>query len=210
MREENTPLIIDDVAKEVLQGALVIYPTETFFALGCNVFTLSSVRNVFRAKKRDTTHPLPLIVSSIKQAKEISSNIDEISLALMEQFWPGSLTLILPAKESISDLVTAGSGNVALRVSSHPTAQRLVDACGVPLVSSSANISGVAPVVSIDTLDKSLLAYSPIVIQEGSLPAGGLPSTIVQVKNKKLLIKREGVVTRDRLMHAGFCLDTSC
>ncbi len=187
-------------------GELIIYPTETFFALGCAMNSARAINAVFSAKGRALHKPLPLLAASMEQVLAIA-HMQKTELALAEAFWPAPLTLLLRAKECVFPSITAGSGRVAVRISAHSVATRLAEQVNVPLVSSSANISGQMPVKSVNELDSKLFPHIRGVIVEGYEPRGIAPSTIVQVNSDdSLSIVRHGAVSVQTLLEMGYVL----
>ena len=148
--------------------------------------------------------PLPLILGNWEQLDMIAKVPDGF-MPLLERFWPGPLSVLLPARLRVPDILTGGTGRVAVRLSSHPVARALAEAVGEPITSSSANISGTPAVVSAGQLDKELLVSVKGVLDEPPTPAGGLPSTLVErLENGKLHILRSGAITPAELIAAGF------
>ena len=197
------------------EGGLAVYPTETFFGIGCRADRAEAVLRIFEAKRRKADMPLPVILGSAEQLELVAAPSPAIAadLADLAAFWPGPFTLLLPALPTLPEALTGGTGHIALRISSHPDARALALACGFPIVSSSANISGRAPVTQACELDRDLLDFlrpelDGILSQPGSpAPGGGLASTIVQpLGERRLLIRREGALPLSALRDAGFTL----
>ncbi len=192
-------------AVQLLQeGNIIIYPTETFLAVGCGMFFEAALENIFSSKQRPQTKPLPLLAAHVEQIERIARlNQDEYALA--EMFWPGSVTLLCQAKALVPDSITAGTGRVAVRISPHATARALAKAMEMPLVCSSANISGEAPPRTPQALSQVLLKAVPHVLWQGAEPAGGLPSTIVEVcAPKTLKVRRHGAISVEQLKAKGW------
>lgn len=193
---------------------LLIYPTETFFALGCSALNGQSVAAVYSAKRRDKALPLPVIVGDMEQLSMVAAKVGSDEETLINKFWPGPLTIILPARADLPPLLTAGTGRVAVRISSHPEAARLAKAAGFPLVSSSANISGQEPVTQVKDLAPALVRAANGGIYTGDThPQGGAPSTIVElvdVQNagKMLHILRQGAIPASQFSKLGFACYT--
>ena len=180
-------------------GGLILYPTETFFGIGCRADDADAVRRVFLCKKRSLSMPLPVILGSQQQLElaAVQEKCPAGDIAALSSFWPGPLTLLLPARKELPEILTGGTGKIAVRVSSHPSARALADACGFPIVSSSANISG-RPAVTDGVLD------------EPPAPGGGEASTIVEpLGDHRLRLLREGALCLSRLEQAGFTIVTS-
>lgn len=205
-----------EAARGMMQGGLAVYPTETFFGLGCRADRADAVLRVFETKRRKADMPLPVILGSAEQLELVAAPETSLSsdLADLAAFWPGPFTLLLPVRSGLPEALTGGTGRIALRVSSHPAARALAMACGFPIVSSSANISGRPPVTLAEELDPELLSSLRPVL-DGVLappppcpvPGGGLASTIVEpLDSRRLLVRREGALPLARLEEAGFTL----
>ncbi|MEG1610752.1 MAG: L-threonylcarbamoyladenylate synthase, partial [Bilophila sp.] len=154
-RGVNSPPFVDlhRAAELMLDGHAVIFPTETFFGLGSRALDADATARVFRAKHRSTVRPLPLILGEWDQL-DLVAKVPDAILPLLHQFWPGPLSVIFPARLRVPDILTGGTGRVAVRLSSHPVARALAQAVGEPITASSANISGRPAVVSAAELDK--------------------------------------------------------
>ena len=203
--DANTSPYVDlkHAAELMLDGHPVIFPTETFFALGSRALDADAAA-VYRAKHRSTVRPLPLILGNWEQL-DMVAKVPDGFMPLLKRFWPGPLSVLFPARLRVPDILTGGTGRVAVRLSSHPVARALAEAVGEPITSSSANISGTPAVVSADQLDKELLVSVKGVLDEPPAPAGGLPSTLVELlEDGKLHILRSGAVTSAELIAAGF------
>ncbi len=197
-------LSFDDGVHCLRQGGLVIYPTETFFAVGCALGAATCLERLYDAKKRPKKRPIPVLAANMEQVRNIA-HLSQVEKKLAEQFWPAPLTIICEAKETVPNIVSADSGRVAVRISPHPIALALTKALGDVLVCSSANISGQPPVVDYTELSSELVQMVDGVIIDGPCPAGGFASTLVQVVGEKeLLIRRQGAVPEGDLINSGW------
>lgn len=187
------------------QGGVIIYPTETFFGIGCRVLDAAAVDRIYAVKSRSTQLPLPVLGDSLEQLALVAALPDAVAV-LLDRFWPGPLTLLVPAREEVPDAVTAGTGNIAVRISSHETARKLACAAGQPIVSSSANISRHSPVTQAADLSPELTSQVDGIVLSGRQPTGGLPSTIVEWHEGELVLRRRGAVSENALRAAGFRL----
>lgn len=195
-------------------GGLLLFPTETFFALGSLASISTAVRSVYQVKSRPTSSPLPLVAANLEQVASIC-NLHGIPESLLD-FWPGPLTLLAPAhtEAPLVPILVGKNKLVAIRISSHPLVQEICRNTGFPLTASSANISGQPPARSFEQLDGKLLeqlkGHSPLngyILPRtiGEEPAGGLPSTIVHVLHDgRLAIHRQGAITTQVLQARGF------
>ncbi|MBT9537188.1 MAG: threonylcarbamoyl-AMP synthase, partial [Nitrospirae bacterium] len=179
-------------------GGIVAYPTETFYGLGVKFDKENSLKKLFELKKRQEEKPMPLIIGSRASMSMIAASINEIAESLMDKFWPGPLTLILEAKKSLSPYLTADTGRIAVRIPGESAALYLVREAGFPITATSANPSGMPPAEDADTVIRYFGEKIDMVI-DGGRTAGGLPSTIADVTEKKIKIVREGAIPRHLL-----------
>ena len=189
------PLIGPDLAAELMRaGQPVIFPTETFFGLGSRALDADASARVFRAKRRSTVRPLPIILGEWEQLDLITKAPDSV-MPLLRRFWPGPLSIIFPAR-------------LRVRLSAHPAARALARAVGEPISASSANISGTPAVTVAADLDPELVAAVSGVLDAPPAPAGGLASTLAEYLGDNVLrLLRDGPVTRADLEEAGFCVE---
>ena len=189
-----------DISKAVemlKDGELVVYPTDTLYALGAVVFNKRAVRKVFLVKKRPFEVPLPVAVSSVEDIEKVAFVNDDI-LRVAKRFLPGSLTLLLNKKDLVSDLVTSGSGKVAVRVPDDELALNLLKVTG-PLTVTSANIHGVDPGFFVKDI-KSQFRKEDISVYLDVGKLDGAPSTIVDLTGKEAKVLREGVISKSDIL----------
>lgn len=180
-------------AAEVLRrGGIVAYPTETSYGLGALARDAAAVGRLAAAKGRTDGKPLPLLAGDRRQVDEVAE-LDAAAARLADAFWPGPLTLVLPARPGLPAEITAGTGTVGVRVSSSEVARALALAAGGALVSTSANPAGGAPALRPEDLDPELRARLDAVLDAGPAP-GGLPSTVVALDRGSARLVREGAV----------------
>ncbi|MCL2818001.1 MAG: L-threonylcarbamoyladenylate synthase [Clostridiales bacterium] len=211
MSEEKTfhILSLDEAKVALLGGGLVLYPTETLYGLGCDAMNPDAVAAVFWVKRRSLNQPLPVIIGSMSMLDQLVY-VTDYARQLMDIFWPGPLTIVLPARKEVPDILTGRLRRVAVRFSSHPAACELSTAIGRPLVASSANISGVPAVARKEDLDPALASGVAGVYASGPESAGGPPSTLVDTFESSdgggIRILRLGAVTKEDLIEAGFTI----
>jgi len=189
----------------LLVGGLVIYPTETLYALGCLAAHHQAVQALVAAKGRPAAKPLPLIVGSWEMVDRFLY-LDHFTEEVVRVFWPASLSVITRVRDDISPFAKDAQGRAAVRMSPHPIAGKLCEAAGAPLISSSANRSGQDPCSRPDELDSELLRLSKAVVVDAKpWPAGGLPSTLVEVVDRRAVrILRHGSVRAEEILAEGF------
>lgn len=192
--KENDP---DSFASESIMllksGGVVAFPTESFYALGVLATDETAVRRLFDIKKRPADKPLPLLVGNMDILKSIVTNIPARAKGLIEQYWPGPLTLIFEARENIPELLTGGTGKVAVRIPGKSAALDLATALKLPVTATSANISFMPPAKDLELIKKYFENKIDLIIDAGRAP-GGRPSTIVDVTVAPPEILREGSI----------------
>ncbi len=190
-----------DRALDVLRdGGIIAYPTETFYGLGVKFDVPDSLERLYDLKKRPKEKAMPLIIGDRSLLRMIVSekwleNVPPVADPLIRRFWPGPLTLLFPAKQGLSEYLTADTGKVAARVPGESFALHLATRAGFPITATSANISGKPPAINTADVTGYFGDALDLVIDGGPTP-GGLPSTIVDVSGEKLEIVREGAISR--------------
>lgn len=177
-------------------GGVIAYPTETFYGLGVRFDKHNSLKRLYALKKRPVEKAMPLIIGGVDMLQQIASDdwlrhMPAPAKSLMERFWPGPLTLLMPAKNGLSEYLTAGTGKIAVRVPGDSFALHLAQKTGFPFTATSANISGMPPADNADSVIKYFRDGIDLLIDSGNT-SGGLPSTIVDVSADKLRIVRKG------------------
>src|SRR3989344_3916616 len=142
LTKENRHRTLDRAASIIKSGGLVVFPTETVYGLGANVFNEEAVRKIFIAKGRPSDNPIIVHIATIEQLSELTDNISSLEQKLIDTFWPGPLTIIFKKRKNISKVVSGGLPTIAVRMPSHPFARDLILVAGVPIAAPSANISG--------------------------------------------------------------------
>ena len=184
------------------RGGLVVYPTETAYALGCDAANDGAVKKIFAVKKRDPSKPLPLIATSKTQVSKFCRS-SMFARVLADRFWPGPLTLVMPMKKKgvIAPGAADRAGEAALRVSPHPVARALAKALGRPIVSTSANRSGGGTRYRIAGALADLGTLPDLVLDAGPLPPRP-PSTIVRCRAGRCDILRSGPISAEMIRRA--------
>lgn len=180
-------------------GKQIAFPTETVYGLGADARSEEAVRGIFSAKGRPSDNPLIVHIYDRSQVHELTNCTNELAERLMDQFWPGPLTLILPVRQGVlSNQVTAGLQTVGLRMPDHPIALELMRQAAVPIAAPSANTSGrPSPTLASHVLDDLQGKIEGIV--DGGATGVGLESTVVEVSGQHIQILRPGGVTVEQL-----------
>lgn len=185
---------VGEVVARLLEGAIIIYPTDTLYAVGCRALDGLAVRRLREAKGREANKPLPVIAADLAQARSLAARWPLGAKLLAEAFWPGPLTLVVPARPGLPFELLAGAPSVAVRVPDSKVARVLAQSVG-PLVATSANLAGEAP---CPTAGQALRAFpsASLALDVGELK--GVASTLVLLtaETRGFEILRNGPVTR--------------
>ncbi len=185
--------ILEYSTRLILSGKVVAFPTDTFYGLAADPFNLAAVSEVFRIKRRTPDRPLPLLVGSLDQAADLALDPPRLFFTLAEKFWPGPLTLIVPASRLVPFKVTANTGKVGLRWPRAPLAVAMIAAADRPLTGTSANVSDQRPCSTAVQVDEQLGRVLPLILDAGPTK-GKLPSTLVELTGSGGRILRQGGV----------------
>lgn len=186
------PAYLRSAAEILRAGGLVVFPTETFYGLAAAALDPTPVRRIFVLKGRPDSKPLLVLVDSVAMAERVAY-VGSRARALMVRYWPGALTLVLPARAVVPAEVTAGTGTVGLRLSSHPIAQGLVSALGEPVTAPSANPTDLEPPTTAEAVLTYFATGLDLVLDGGRTP-GGQPSTVLDVTTDPPAVIRQGAV----------------
>src|ERR1700733_7882624 len=183
-------------AAELLRaGRLVAFPTETVYGLGANALDETAVRRIFEAKGRPHSSPLIVHVSSIEMARDLASEWPETAELLARQFWPGPLTIIVPKKSHVPDLVTAGLPSVGLRIPAHPLARALIEAAQIPIAAPSANRFTELSPTTAEHVPEGL---ADLVLNGGPCTVG-IESTVISLAGAVPRILRPGMISQTEI-----------
>ena len=196
--ERPDPDIIQRAGLILRRGELVAFPTETVYGLGANALDEWAVRSIFEAKGRPADNPLIVHVARQQDLDILVDRVPEIARALVQAFWPGPLTLVLPGGRGLPGAITAGLATVAVRMPAHPVALALLIAAGVPVAAPSANRSGYPSPTTAGHVLADLAGKIQLVVDGG--PAGlGVESTVLDLAGHEPVVLRPGGVTPDQL-----------
>jgi L-threonylcarbamoyladenylate synthase len=173
------------------RGDVIVFPTETLYGLGADALNSQAVEQVFQLKGRDPVNPIPVLVADREMLHALVADIPEAAQKLIRQFWPGPLTLVLPARKEIPKPLCNPSGGVGVRISSQAIATRLVNALGRPLTATSANPSGKEPARTIPEAKTYFGDQIEVFVDGGKLTAK-TGSTVVEVMGDTIKIIRQG------------------
>lgn len=192
-------LLIKEAGDALKNGKLAAFPTETVYGLAAGILNQDALQRVYDVKGRPSNKPLPVQIADVDSLNYIASDIPEIGIRLIEAFFPGPLTVILNALDSVSPLITANTGKVGIRMPDHRVALELIKAAEMPIAAPSANTSGLEPPIDAQMILNDIGGKIEYIIDAGKCKLGN-PSTVVDVTENTLKIVRKGAINENVLM----------
>lgn len=190
--------LLSEAAETLRAGGLVAFPTETVYGLGANATDSAAVANIFSAKGRPADNPLIVHVPDREGVLQVATSVPPEAERLMERFWPGPLTLVLPKRPDIPDNVSCGLPTVGVRMPDHPIALALIRAAGVPVAAPSANLSGRPSPTAAEHVLEDLAGRIALVLDGGETGVG-LESTVLDLTVDPPVLLRPGGVTVEQI-----------
>jgi L-threonylcarbamoyladenylate synthase len=187
------PALVARAATIMKEGGVIAYPTETFYGLGAHAGYAAAVERIFAIKGRSFGNPIALIIGNEENLAELVQDTPPAAKKLMKAFWPGALTLVFHASSRINPRLTAGTGKIGIRVSSHPIAAALAQTLSFPITATSANLSGAAECSTAAEVIACLGEKIAALIDGGRTP-GGAGSTVLDMTTDPPAMLREGVI----------------
>jgi L-threonylcarbamoyladenylate synthase len=187
--------ILTQAAEILANGGIIAYPTETFYGLGADATNEKAIQKIFAVKGRNFKNPIALIIGQADDIYPLVQDVPQTAKKLMAAFWPGALTIVFLAANNVSPLLTAGSGKIGLRVSSHPIAMGIVQKLKRPLTATSANLSGAPECTRASEVAEQIGDKIDAIVDLGDTP-GTKGSTIIDVTCTPFAILREGPISR--------------
>ena len=179
-------------------GGLVAFPTDTVYGVGAHAYLPAAIARLYTAKVRPEGKAIPLLLGDAADIERVSCDLPPLTQRLMDAFWPGALTLVVPRNPELPDIVTAGGPTVAVRLPDHPVPRALARALGAPLAATSANLSGQAEAASAADVMAQLAGRIDLLLDGGRCP-GGVPSSVVDLTVQPPVILRQGALDPELL-----------
>jgi L-threonylcarbamoyladenylate synthase len=192
------PSELEEAVALLKAGKLVAFPTDTVYGVGADVFNEDAVRSIFAAKKRDINKPLQILIAQKSDLQAITRDQSEILERLASEFWPGPLTLVMLAREDFPRQVRCNRDTIGVRMPANLVALKLIEAFGVPLAATSANISGFSDPVNAREVMEYLGNEVDLILDGGTTP-GSIPSTVLDISVHPPVVLREGKLGADEL-----------
>lgn len=187
-------------AEVIRAGGLVILPTDTVYGLAADLWQPEAVAALYAIKQRPPERAIPILLADVQDMALVAQNIPEMARQLAAAFWPGPLTIAIPKRPAVPEIVSS-LPTIGLRIPDHVTARAVIRACGGALAVTSANLSGRPSALTADQAARDLGEAVTLVLDGGPCP-GGVPSTVVDVSEGRLRIVRPGPLSEDALRRA--------
>ncbi|MBS3070499.1 threonylcarbamoyl-AMP synthase [Candidatus Micrarchaeota archaeon] len=197
---EKMAKVIDQCVNVISKGGIFTFPTETSYGIGCDATNEKAIKRIYETKERSAYKPLPIIVSDERMAEEYFE-LNENARKLIKAFMPGPLSLVLNKKGGkLSDEFWPKEIGVAFRISSKEFTRLIAQEAGVPLVATSANLSGKTPIYRFDEIKSTFNGNVELMVDGGNLPPIR-PSTIIDMRDKMPIVVREGPLQAQDVLH---------
>jgi len=202
LKEDKDYTKLKEAAEVIKNGGIVVFPTETVYGIGVNALNEDSVKRLYEVKKRPLDKAISILVSNVEMIEQVAKDITELEYALIKEFLPGPLTIILNKKDIVPDIVTASGSTIGVRMPKNEIALKLIEYAGVPIAAPSANISGNPSGTELNTIMNEFKENVDCYIDGGKSKIG-VASTIVQVIDGVPHIFREGSISKEQIKE--FC-----
>lgn len=189
---------IKKASRFIKQGEIVAFPTETVYGLGANVYDDKAIKKIFIAKQRPQDNPLIVHISKIEQIESLVKKLNDCAKRIINEFFPGPITIVLEKNDVISELVSGGLNTIAIRMPSLELTRKFIDECGVPLAAPSANLSGSPSPTTWRHVFYDLNGRIPCILKGPECDVG-IESTVVDCTKNKPVILRPGIVSLEDL-----------
>jgi L-threonylcarbamoyladenylate synthase len=199
--EKPEAAIIAEAAAIIKKGGVVVFPTRCLYGLAADAMNPDAVERIFEIKQRPPHNPILVLIDCRSQLEMLVAKIPPAADAIMRAFWPGRVTLVMAARNSIPVRLTAQTGKIGVRLAGHVVAAALVQQSGCPVTGTSANRSGNPGCYRLSDLDATVAGQVDLILDAGQL-RGGTGSTVVDVTGQKPQILREGEVTAAEIRRA--------
>ena len=177
-------------------GEIVAFPTDTVYGLGTDPFQASGIIKLFEAKGRDSNKAIAILIGSVEQASLVTDHMTDMAIRLCAAFWPGGLTVIVPRKTTLPELIS-NTDRIGIRMPNHPVALEMLKTFG-PLATTSANLSGKPDAVTAKDVYDQLSNRIPLILDGGKCQ-GGVPSTVIDCSGSEPILLREGPISIEQI-----------
>jgi L-threonylcarbamoyladenylate synthase len=195
----SAPSAIEWAAERLVAGGVIALPTDTVYGVAAALAHEAALQRVFAIKRRPEDRVLPVLISSTDALVRITERVSDDVLLLLDRYWPGPLTVVVPAREGMPSLVTGLGETVGVRLPNHPLAIEVIDKAGGAIACTSANRSGEPPARSAEEVAKSLGPELDLIL-DGGLTPGGVPSTVIAIEDDAIRVLRDGAIPSEHVL----------
>ena len=192
----NNPTSIQAALELLQEGEIIAFPTDTVYGLGTDAFYSPGIIKLFEAKGRDSNKAIAVLIGNIEQLDLLTDELNRIARNLVSKFWPGGLTIVVPKKKDLPELLSAGN-SIGIRMPNHPVALELLRKFG-PIATTSANFSGKNNPHDAQDVFQQLNKRLPLILDGGKCP-GGVPSTVIDCSTDEVRILRPGAISKEEI-----------
>ncbi len=191
---------ISAAAEVIRNGGVVIFPTRGgLYGLGADALNPEAVERILRIKGRDRANPILVLIDDPAMLNRVAQPVDAMIRYMMDRFWPGRVTFVVPAVTGLPEPLTGGSGKIGVRRTAHPVPAALIRSIGGPLTGTSANLSGVGGCAVVTQIDIAVRRQVDLILDAGPL-SGGPGSSVVDITSTPPIILREGAVPGQEIL----------
>jgi len=194
----DDPQAVEAAIALLQAGQVVAFPTDTVYGIGASATDAAAVARLYTVKDRSETKAIPVLIAAVADLAQVARGVPPFVERLAGRFWPGGLTLVLPAAPSLPAALTAGGTTVAVRCPAHPTPRALIHALGTPLAATSANLSGQPAPTTAAEVARQLAGRLPLILDGGVCPVG-VASTLVDLTSDPPRLLRAGAIPAEAL-----------
>jgi len=188
-----SPRAIEWAVETLVEGGVIALPTDTVYGLAASIFSAPALARIYEIKARPREKSLPVLVSSIDALERLTEPLDERVASILDRFWPGPLTVVLPARPGFDEFLVSESGGIGVRMPNHPLALEVIERAGGAIACTSANRSGEPPALTAREVAESIGSEVDLTLDGGIAP-GGVSSTVIAISNDGIAVLREGAV----------------
>jgi len=193
------PAELERAARLLREGGVVVLPTDTLYALSASIFQRQACARVFAIKGRPSAHSVPLLLASAADLPLVVKDVPRIAWRLIDTYWPGPLSLVLPARPSVPALLRGGGETVAVRVPAARSCLELLELIGEPIIGTSANRSGQPTARFADEVVRQFGHQPDAILCDDAAVGGGAASSVVEIAEEGLIVHREGAIGAEEI-----------
>jgi L-threonylcarbamoyladenylate synthase len=196
-----SPRAIEWAAEAIVDGGVIALPTDTVYGLAAALTHPAALERIYEIKGRDLSKTLPILISSPDMLGHLAYGIDARIALLLEKFWPGPLTMVVPAASGLADAVVAPDGTIGVRMPNHSLALEVIGKAGGMVACTSANRSGQPPARTSAEVAATIGRLIDLTLDGGITP-GGVPSTVLAIRSARPVVLREGAISVEEIAAA--------